>query len=451
MAGCARLFAALRLRFKTRNVIAGRLRAGRRSLHGWRVARPESPGGLSAFRGRHKGALMRRRLCPKEGLFTPSCIAVSSANLLFFIASFMMVPVLPIYLLDGLHASKSVVGIILSAYMIGALVMRPLSGFLADQFPRKILFLVCGILFAAQFEGYLLFNALALVGIVRALHGMSFGALSTSAATLAVDVIPIAKLGTGIGLYGMMGSLAMALGPMIGMLVLEAGSYDAVFITAMGCAAGGILLGLLVKKQRVTASRGEKISLDRFFLKKGTYAFIGLVLMAFVYGLLVNYLSVFARERHVMANPGYFFLLMSLGLILSRLFAGGMIDKGYIGRLILGGKGTILLASLLFLFVPTETVFFGSAVAFGLGFGMMSPSYQTLFINLAEPTRRGTANATYLIAWDVGIGAAVLLGGLIAEISSFDDAFILGLIMLFFSAVLYMKVIGPQYEKNRLR
>lgn len=233
MEGCTRLFAALRLRFKTRNVIAGRLRAGRRSLHGWRVARPESPGGLSAFRGQHKGALMRRRLCPKEALFTPSFIAVCSANLLFFIASFMMVPVLPIYLLDGLHASKSVVGIILSAYMIGALVMRPISGFLADQFPRKMLFLVCGILFAAQFEGYLLFNALALVGIVRALHGMSFGALSTSAATLAVDVIPIAKLGTGIGLYGMMGSLAMALGPMIGMLVLEAGSYDAVFITAM--------------------------------------------------------------------------------------------------------------------------------------------------------------------------------------------------------------------------
>mgnify|MGYP002323949364 CR=1 FL=1 len=70
---------------------------------------------------------MRRRLCPKEALFTPSFIAVCSANLLFFIASFMMVPVLPIYLLDGLHASKSVVGIILSAYMIGALVMGILN------------------------------------------------------------------------------------------------------------------------------------------------------------------------------------------------------------------------------------------------------------------------------------------------------------------------------------
>ena len=243
----------------------------------------------------------------------------------------------------------------------------------------------------------------------------------------------------------------MAAGPMMGWVGVEAGSDGAVFIAAVGWAAGGVLLGMLGRKQRVTLSRGERISLDRFFLKKGTYAFIGLVLMAVVYGLLVNYLSVFARERHVMANPGYFFLLMSLGLVLSRLFAGGMIDKGYIGRLILGGKSAILLASLLFLFVPTETVFFGSAVAFGLAFGMMSPSYQTLFINLAEPTRRGTANAASLSAWDVGIGAAVLLGGLIAEISSFDHAFILGLIMLFFSAVLYMKVIGPQYEKNKLR
>ena len=135
---------------------------------------------------------MRRRLCPKAALFTPSFIAVSSANLLFIIASIMMVPVLPIYMLDGLHASKSVVGIILSANMIRELVMRHHSGFLADQFPRKILFVVCCILFAAEFEGYLLFNALALVGIVRALYGMSFGALSTSAATLACDVIPIA-------------------------------------------------------------------------------------------------------------------------------------------------------------------------------------------------------------------------------------------------------------------
>ena len=394
---------------------------------------------------------MRRRLPPEAALFTPGFIAICCANLLFFVAGFMLVPVLPIYLLDVLHASKSTVGVILSTYMVGSLFMRPLSGFLVDQFQRRPLFLFCAALFVAQFGGYLLAGTLGLLGVIRALHGMCFGMLSTSSTTLAVDIMPVSKLGTGIGIYGMMTSLAMALGPMLGMLVLEAWSFRGVFEVAFGCAACGFLLGLMVRSGRVVVSRGEKISLDRFFLKKGVYAFIGLVMMAFAYGLLINYLSVVARDRGITANPGYFFLLMSLGLVLSRFFAGGLIDRGHLRGLILGGKALIMAASLLFLFVHSEGVFFGSAVAFGLGYGMMSPSYQTLFINLAEPTRRGTANSTYLVAWDVGIGIAVFLGGIIADLAGLDDAFVLSIILLFFSAVLFMKVTGPQYEKNRLR
>ena len=77
-------------------------------------------------------------------------------------------------------------------------------------------------------------------------------------------------------------------------------------------------------------------------------------------------------------------------------------------------------------------------------------SHTVLVLMLTPPEIMEDAHS-YIIVISWGIGAAVLLGGLIAEISSFDDAFILGLIMLFFSAVLYMKVIGPQYEKNRLR
>lgn len=363
----------------------------------------------------------------------------------------MLVPVLPIYLLDGLDASKSVVGVILSSYMVGSLVMRPFSGFMVDQFQRKPLFLICAVLFVAQFSGYLMVTTLLVLALIRGLHGMCFGMLSTTAATLAVDIIPIAKLGTGIGIYGMMGSLAMALGPMIGMLVLEAASYKGVFLAALGCSACGLVLGLLVKSEKVVVSRGEKITLDRFFLKKGTYAFIGLVLMAFVYGLLINYLSVFARERAIETNPGYFFLLMSCGLVFSRFFAGGMIDRGHIRGLILGGKALILGASLLFLSIPSEGVFFGSALIFGLGFGMMSPSYQTLFINLAEPTRRGTANSTYLVAWDVGIGMAVFSGGLIADVSSLDAAFGFSLVLLLLSAALFVALAGPAYERMKPR
>lgn len=393
---------------------------------------------------------MRRRFGHEEALFTPSFICICCANLLFFVAGFMMIPVLPLYLLDSLHASKSMVGIVLSAYMAGALFLRPFSGFMVDQFQRKPLFILFAALFVMPFGGYLLAKTLFLIGFIRAVHGMCFGMLTTSSTTLAVDIMPLDKLGTGIGIYGMMTSLAMALGPMVGMMVLESASYNGVFGVASGCASGGLLLGLMVKGKRVAVSRGEKLSLDRFFLKKGTWAFIGLILMGFVYGLLINYLSMVARERGIETNAGYFFMLMSVGLILSRFFAGNLIDKGYIACLILGGKTLIAGAMAAFLFVPSEMVFFGSAVVFGLGYGMMSPSYQTLFIRLAEPTRRGTANSTYLVGWDVGIGLAVLLGGVIADLTSLDTSFLLSFAFLFLSAVLFLKITLPHYKKNTL-
>ena len=72
----------------------------------------------------------RRLFSPEAALFTPSFIAICCANLLFFIAGFMLVPVLPIYLLDDLHATKSTVGVILSTYMLGALIIAVLrNGF----------------------------------------------------------------------------------------------------------------------------------------------------------------------------------------------------------------------------------------------------------------------------------------------------------------------------------
>ena len=61
-----------------------------------------------------------------------------------------------------------------------------------------------------------------------------------------------------------------------------------------------------------------------------------------------------------------------------------------------------------------------------VGFGIMFPAYNTLFVNLAPNSQRGTATSTYLTSWDVGIGIGMLAGGYIAEVSSFDRAYLFG-------------------------
>ena len=79
------------------------------------------------------------------------------------------------------------------------------------------------------------------------------------------------------------------------------------------------------------------------------------------------------------------------------------------------------------------------------------PAYNTIFVNLAPNSQRGTATSTYLTSWDVGIGIGMLSGGYIAEISTFDKAYLLGACLTILSAVYFNGKVAPHYEKYKLR
>ena len=94
---------------------------------------------------------------------------------------------------------------------------------------------------------------------------------------------------------------------------------------------------------------------------------------------------------------------------------------------------------------------FGIALILGIGFGIMFPAYNTLFVNLAPNNQRGTATSTYLTSWDVGIGIGMLAGGYIAEVSSFDRAYLFGACLTIVSTLYFHWKVAPHYHKNKLR
>ena len=59
----------------------------------------------------------------------------------------------------------------------------------------------------------------------------------------------------------------------------------------------------------------------------------------------------------------------------------------------------------------------------------MFPAFNTLFVNLAPNSQRGTATSTYLTSWDVGIGVGMLAGGYIAQIATFKIAYLFGAVL----------------------
>lgn len=398
----------------------------------------------------------------KDRLLSRNYILVCLAAFLMSFSFFILVPTLPLYLKDTFGISQALIGVVLSCYVIAVLCVRPLTGFVADTFPRKSVYIIAYAAFVASFFGYFFITkTLALFILLRIFHGLSFGMLTTAGNTLVIDVMPSSRRGEGLGYYGVTNNLAMAFGPMTGLFVISSGNYNLLFLTSLITGAVGLLLGSLVRTtKRITTEKVEfKLSADRFFLKEGIRACIAFLLMAIPYGMTTSYMALYAKESGITQNTGLFFTMMAAGLIISRLHSGKRVDQGFvtqtirtgIGIAIFGAVGEALLSTIAGASITAGYIaYFLTALLFGYGYGTLFPAYNTLFINLAPNSRRATANATYLTGWDVGIGGGMLLGGAIST-NGFTPCYILGAVLLLIALIFFEREVTPHFHKHRLR
>ena len=348
------------------------------------------------------------------------------ANFTLFFAFYILTPLLPLYLSEHFGATKDVIGLVLSGYTITALMIRPLSGYLVDSFPRKMVLMASFGAFAIFFAGYLAASTLLLFTIVRTLHGAPFGTLTTANATVAIDVLPSSRRTEGIGYYGLSNNLAMALGPTIGIMIYQlTNSFEFIFLLALIVAFAGLITDATVKLPMKEIVRNkQKLSLDRFFLIRGWLLGLNMVAFGFSFGVLSNYLAIYGKEvMGITGGTGTYFMLCSVGLMLSRLQGSKALREGRVTFNAGSGMVISLIGYTLFILVPNDIGYYGSALLIGLGNGHMWPAFQNMTINVAGNNQRGTANSTILISWDIGMGLGILLGGVIAELLGYSAAF----------------------------
>lgn len=398
----------------------------------------------------------------KDRLFTQSYILMCFANFLTAFSFFLLVPTLPFYLVDNYSIDSSVVGLVLSCYVVAVLCIRPFAGFIADYFQRKKVYVISYILFAVSFAGYFFVEKnIILFVLLRVLHGFAFGALNTTGNTLVIDIMPSSRRGEGLGYFGVTNNLAMAFGPMTGLFLIIGGDYNLMFLAAFVAAVTGMVLSFLIKvKHRQPKPDIDKMfSVDRFFLVEGIPASVAFFMLAIPYGMTSSYIAIYAEEIGVVHGAGMFFTVQAAGLIVSRLISGKMVDKGYITQTIRRGIVIALIgvageASLALVasynMLCGYVLYFVSAFFVGYGFGTIFPAFNTLFINMAPNSRRATANATYLTGWDVGIGAGMLLGGTLS-VNGYEGSFFFGAILVAAALVYFATFVSRHFERHRLR
>ena len=384
-----------------------------------------------------------------------------TANFALFFAFYLLTPLLPLYLYETFGATKDVIGLVLSGYTIVALLFRPFSGFFVDSFPRKMVLLISYSAFAIFFAGYLAASSLLLFTIVRTLHGGPFGAVTVANSTVAIDVLPSSRRNEGIGYYGLSNNLAMAISPTFALFVYsETHNFQLLFWLAFAVALFGLIVDSTVTLNKGQSSarpcrfvplgqRNHKVQssnlkvqrtplrLDRFFLKSGWLIGVNMVFFGFCFGVLSNYLAIYGKQVLGMTGgTGAWFMLCSIGLILSRLQGGKALREGKLTQNASEGMVISLVGYTLFILMPTLSSLFplpsyilhligyyGSALLIGLGNGHLWPAFQNMMISVAHHNERGTANSTILVSWDCGMGLGILVGGVIAELLGYSAAF----------------------------
>lgn len=363
---------------------------------------------------------------PLEKLWNRDYCIAMAGNFLLFFSFYLLTPLLPIYLDAQFGADKDMIGLVLSGYVIAALIVRPFSGFIVDSFNRKKVLVTCFFFFFICFTGYVGAGTLLMFAIVRTIHGLPFGATTVANSTVAVDVLPSSRRNEGIGFYGLSNNLAMAVAPSAGIWIYGAtGNFTLLFWISLGVALLGFWCSTAIRVPYRKPVEGKPhLSMDHFFLTRAWMMAVNILLFGLCWGVMSNYVALYGKQQlGIVDGTGIFFALLSAGLFVSRLYGVKGLRAGKLTENALEGAIISTVGYTLFALAPGIWAFYLSALLIGLGNGRMYPAFLNMFISVARHDQRGTANSSILTSWDVGMGLGILLGGVLSQYFGYSAAF----------------------------
>ena len=381
----------------------------------------------------------------KNKLWTKDFTLITLANLLMAIAFYFMVPVLPVFLSDHFSATESQIGLVLSFYTVAALLVRPFAGYALDAMGRHSIYVVSLLLFSIIFFRYVWATSILFVLVVRFMHGLTWGSMSSAGSTIAVDLVPLKRRGEGIGIFGLSMTIAMAIGPLIAITITGDSSYKRLFFSAATFSFLGLILALFVKVPKITSVK-KKFKIGSLIEKRSLPVSLNMFFVTIPYGGIISFIALYGRSINI-ESSGLFFLILALGIAISRIFSGKSFDKFGPKKICILGLGLLIVGLPV---LALNQSFFGyhlSALILGFGFGVIMATFQAIANHKVEAEKRGAANSTYLTFFDLGIGFGMLLVGFLIQVMDYSGAFILCAVIEVLALVVFIFYTMPKFQR----
>ncbi len=358
-----------------------------------------------------------------ERLLSRDFALACAGNFSFFGSMHFLLPALPLYIiLLGGHESD--VGMVMGAFTLTSVILRPFVGRGVDNWRRKPFLLLGALIFMLASLSYNLASSVPLVFLVRAFHGAGIACFTTAASTYIADIVPASRRGAALGYYGMFSNVAMSIGPFLGGLLMRAFSLPVLFAASagMGLASLGIV-SLLREPARAGSPRPAASTPRPLICRSAIFPSLVMFSVALTYGTVLSFLPLLAMERKI-ENFEVFFTAFALALIVVRASAGELSDRFGRSAVIVPGLVLTVVAMTLLSVAGSLPMLLLVAMIYGLGFGAVSPVLQAFTVDRAGLTDRGAAMATFSAAFDLGIGVGSVLLGYILQVSTFSAMYL---------------------------
>ena len=256
----------------------------------------------------------------------------TQAFILHFITSFLLamslyfiLTALPLYVIEELHGDMRSAGLITTFFTLAAVVSRPFLGYLLDTFGRRIVMLVSLFLFACVNFSHVFVASIGTLFVLRILHGLPWGAAQTATSTLAVDLVPEARRGEGLGYFGLNFTFAAALGPFLSFSLLALTNFHTLFIASTVLGAGALVVSFFTRYEDIK-NKHARFRISEIIERRILIMALATLLMTTCWGAILSFIALYAKDQHL-PGPAWYFTLDAVGTLVSRVKAGQLFDK----------------------------------------------------------------------------------------------------------------------------
>ena len=373
--------------------------------------------------------------------FLLSLLVVGSSNLIQ--------TVIPLYMSINLGSTLSEIGLIISISSTSAIILRPFLGFLVDRIDRRCLLLISLSAIGLIYLAYIFVKTPTSFGILRFIQGIPLTIATTTFSAIASDLIQDDRMGEGLSYFTLTNTLAIAIGPSVGIALLNNGWNGLPFLVSsiivFLCCIASLQIKVTNKKRKTGAFSLNQIS----NLKIGWLIFTGSLVYFGIPGIM-TYSTLYSKAMGI-SNISLAYTIYGVGLVCTRLLAAKLIDKHGATKV-----GTISITILMIGFTligvyPTRYGLFIGSLILSVGCGMITPTLLTMAVNVVGSNRRGSAIAMIFTSFDIGMGLGSWLFGRVADIfGNFNIAYLLCAVVEIAAVGIFWHLAIPNYKLNKV-